>query len=138
MSEEKSYKSILKATSLFGSVQVISIIISVIKSKLVALWIGTTGFGVISIFNSSISLIASITNLGLQSSAVRDISANISNVDRLSETVSVTSKLAWMTSIIGGILTVLLSPILSFIFFHNYDFTISFILIAFVFSNEND
>lgn len=98
---DKSYTSIFKATTLFGLVQIISIIISIIKSKLVALWIGTTGFGIISIFNSSTSLISSITNLGIQSSAVREIASNSEDKRNLSLAIEITKKLALYTSYWG-------------------------------------
>ena len=71
--EKEGYKTAFKATALFGGVQVITILVSILKSKVVALWLGTTGFGIMSLFNSATSLIYSITNLGLQDSAVRDI-----------------------------------------------------------------
>lgn len=132
MENTKSYSSIFKATSLFASVQVISIIISIIKSKLVALWIGTLGFGIISIFNSSISLITSITNIGLQSSAVREIAANSSDNEQLSRAVTITNKLTFYTSLLGAALTIIFSPFLSNLFFHTYSYTISFILLSLV------
>lgn len=132
MEEKKSYTSIFKSTSLFASVQVVSIIISIIKSKLVAIWIGTIGFGIISIFNSSISLITSITNLGIQSSAIREIASISTDVKSLSKAVTVTNKLAIYTSLLGASLTVIFSPFLSHLFFHTYNYTYSFILLALV------
>ena len=70
--ETKSdYRSIFKATSLFGGVKVFTILISIIRSKIVAILIGTTGVGIVGLFNSGTSLIQSITQLGLSQSAVR-------------------------------------------------------------------
>jgi len=44
MSEQpNSYKQIVKATSLFGGVQVFNIIISIIRSKFIAVLLGPTG-----------------------------------------------------------------------------------------------
>ena len=68
------YRSIFKATSLFGGVRVFSILISIIRSKIVAVLIGTTGVGIVGLFTSGTSLIQSITQLGLSQSAVRDVS----------------------------------------------------------------
>ena len=62
--EQEGYQTAFKATALFGGVQVINILVSILKSKIVALWLGTTGFGIMSLFNSATSLIYSITNLG--------------------------------------------------------------------------
>lgn len=125
-----NYKSIFKATSLFGGVQVLSILFSIVKNKIVAIWLGTTGFGIISILNSSATLISSITNLGLQTSAVRDIAAAKECKSDITKTVTITNKLAIATSLIGCIVTILLSPFLSDWFFHNSDYTITFVLLS--------
>ena len=72
----QSYRKVLNATSLFGGVQVINIIISlVIGQKLIALLIGPFGMGISSLLLSTLwRLINGLTNLGLERSAVKDIS----------------------------------------------------------------
>ena len=47
--EEKKniYRTIVKATGLFGGTQVFTILSSIIKTKLVALWLGAEGVGII-------------------------------------------------------------------------------------------
>ena len=71
MSEEKaSYRQIMKATSIFGGVQVINIIISIVRSKFVAVLLGPGGMGIYGLFISTTGLIEKITNLGLSTSAV--------------------------------------------------------------------
>ena len=128
------YRSIFKATGVFGGVQICSILFSIIKSKIVAIWLGTTGFGIISIFNSSTSLISSLSNLGLQSSSVRDIAAAAASSDKeaLSHKVSLTKKLAIITSVLGALITIVLSPILSNSFFKSFDYTVPFIFLSLV------
>ena len=63
MAEEQnqtsSYRSIFKATSLFGGVQVYQILISVIKSKFVAVLLGPEGMGIQGLYQSAIQLIQS-------------------------------------------------------------------------------
>ena len=51
---DQSYRQILKATSLFGGVQVFSIIISVIRSKAIAVWLGPLGVGIIGLLTNSL------------------------------------------------------------------------------------
>ena len=63
-SEKDSYKQIFKTTSIFGGIQVFNILISIAKSKIIAVLLGPAGLGIISIFNSTATLIASCTNLG--------------------------------------------------------------------------
>ena len=73
-SKQKIYRTIVKATGLFGGVQVIGILCSIVRNKLVAVWMGTLGVGFISLYASSMEMIGALTGLGLRSSAVRDIS----------------------------------------------------------------
>ena len=74
MSETKSsYGSIMKATSIFGGVQVFNILITLIRGKFVAILIGTAGMGLNGLLLSGLNLIRTITSLGVSESAVRDI-----------------------------------------------------------------
>lgn len=133
MSDKKSsYQQIFKATSIFGGVQVFNILITIIRSKLVAILLGPAGMGIAGLFTTTLGLMGSLTNLGLARSAVRDVSAaNATNdEDKISETVSVFRKLIWITGSIGLIATVVLSPLLSLLTFGNYDYTFAFILLS--------
>ena len=73
IAERSSYRQIIKATSLFGGVQVFNILISIIRSKIVALLLGPSGMGIAGLFTSTTGLISAITGLGLGTSAVRNI-----------------------------------------------------------------
>ena len=129
---QQSYRKVLNATSLFGGVQVINIIISLVRSKVIALLIGPFGMGISSLLLSTMQLINGVTNLGLERSAVKDISLanNDSNSQDVAKTISVLKKLVWLTITIGVILMIALSPWLSEIAFGNKDYTISFIWIS--------
>ena len=64
----------MKAMGIFGGVQVVGIICSIIRTKLVAMWIGPVGTGLFGLFNNALEMISTGTNLGIRSSSVRDIS----------------------------------------------------------------
>ena len=72
---QSSYRQIMKATSIFGGVQVVNIIILIIRSKAVAILLGPAGMGIMSLLNSVIGLLASLTDFGLKTSAVKDVAA---------------------------------------------------------------
>lgn len=133
-SEKKGYQTTFKATSLFGGVQVVTILIGILKSKLVAVWLGATGFGIMGLFNTSISLISSITNLGLQSSAVREIATVSAENDilKFSRLIKAINRWVWFTGLFGVLVTVCLSPWLSRLIFNSDKFVISFALLAIV------
>ena len=129
---QQSYRKVLNATSLFGGVQVINIIISLVRSKVIALLIGPIGMGISNLLLTTMELINGLTNLGLERSAVKDISlANTnSNSKSVAKTISILKKLVWLTITIGIILMIALSPWLSEMAFGNKDYTISFIWIS--------
>ncbi len=129
---KSSYRSIFKATSLFGGVQLYQILIQIIKSKFVAVLLGPAGVGIVGLYQSGLQLIQQLSSMGLSQSAVRDVSeANGSNdLHRIAKTVTVVRKLVWVTGILGLILVACLSPLLSKISFGNYDYTIPFIILS--------
>lgn len=129
---KSSYRSIFKATSLFGGVQVYQILIQIIKSKFIAVLLGPAGVGIMGLYQSGLQLIQQISSMGLSQSAVRDVSeANGSNdLQRIAKTVTVVRKLVWVTGIFGLVLVSCLSPLLSKASFGNYDYTIPFIILS--------
>ena len=130
--EQEGYQTAFKATALFGGVQVINILVSILKSKIVALWLGTTGFGIMSLFNSATSLIYSITNLGLQDSAVRDIAyaKGQNNLSSVARTVKAINRWIWATGLFGALVTIVLAPWLSQWLFESNKYVLSFVLLS--------
>lgn len=133
MSEhQSSYRQIMKATSLFGGVQVFNIIIAIIRSKFIAIFLGPAGMGVAGLLTATTTLIGGLTNFGLGTSAVRDVaSASASgNKIRIAVIIGVFRRLVWITGLLGMILTLLLAPWLSQITFGNKDYTIAFAFVS--------
>lgn len=132
LSNQNSYRQIIKATSIFGGVQVVNIIIQIIRSKVVAVLLGPTGMGIMTLLNSTLSLIKSSTDFGLGVSAVQDIalSSNTNDEYRIGKTVTVVRRLVWITGILGTLVVLLLSPFLSELTFGNREYTIAFIWIS--------
>lgn len=129
---QSSYRSIFKATSLFGGVQVYQILIQIIKSKFVAVLLGPAGVGIMGLYQSGLHLVQQLSSMGLAQSAVRDVSeANGSNdIQRIAKTVIVVRKLVWFTGLLGLIIVACCSPLLSKASFGNYDYTIPFIILS--------
>ena len=70
---DNSYRHILKYTGVFGSVQGLNVLISLVRNKCVALLLGPSGMGLVSLLNTAMSLISQSTNLGVAMSAVRHL-----------------------------------------------------------------
>lgn len=133
MSDSKnSYHQIVKTTSLFGGVQFFTILISIIRTKLIAIFIGPAGMGIVTLLNSAVNVIGGISGLGIESSGIKHISSNYKNNDlsSISNIVAIVKKLALFTGILGCLLTIFLSSWLSQLTFGNSNHTFSFIFIS--------
>lgn len=133
MSQEKSeYRQIFKATSIFGGVQVFNILVSVLRSKVIAVLLGPAGMGISGMLLSAITLITSITSFGLNISSIKNIATAAKSEDKQSllRTTAILHNLVWYTGSFGVILTLVLSPLLSKITFNNYQYTWSFVMLS--------
>ncbi|PKV75519.1 O-antigen translocase [Pontibacter ramchanderi] len=128
--KQASYRQIIKATSIFGGVQIFNIIISIVKTKFVAILLGPAGMGIAGLLVSTTALIGSLTNFGLATSAVRNVSAAAASEEKIGLTVSVLRRLVWLTGLLGALFTLFLSSYLSKITFGNEEYTQAFMLIS--------
>lgn len=113
MSDNKEYKNIFKATSLFGGVQVLKVLLNLVRGKIIAVLLGATGMGVNSLFFSTASMVNNFTGMGLNFSAVRDIAEAKKSEDKLSRVVKIFRKWLFFTALLGLLVMVLFSPLLS-------------------------
>lgn len=99
MAENKSYKQIVKSTSIFGGSQIINILIGFIRTKIIAILLGTMGVGMIGMYQTITEMIRSIAMLGLDTSGIRDIASanNRGNKKMINESIAILKK--WMNSL---------------------------------------
>lgn len=131
-SQTSSYRSIFKATSLFGGVQVYTILIQVVKSKIIAVLLGPLGVGIQGLFQSAIDLVKQATSLGISQSAVRDVAeANgTGDMEKISRTVTVLRKIVWCTGLLGVVALLVFSPLFSQTSFGNNEYILSFVCLS--------
>ncbi|MBQ7471846.1 MAG: hypothetical protein IJS97_05400 [Prevotella sp.] len=135
MSEQEKrerYSHILKYTSLFGSVQVLSILVGVVRTKMVALLLGPGGMGLVALFNSTIKFVSDSTSFGISMSGVRNISDAYENNDQeqLNDAILLIRTWAFLTALIGMLICMLLSPLLDAWTFSWGDHTLHFLLLS--------
>ena len=123
----------MKATSIFGGVQVFQIIIQVIRSKFIAVLLGPTGMGIAGLLTSSTSFIAVLTEFGLGTSAVKVIANayGAGNEKRVATIIVVLRRLVWITGLMGTLITLMCSSWLSQLTFGNTNYTSAFMWISF-------
>ncbi|OAD90165.1 hypothetical protein A7A78_08085 [Aequorivita soesokkakensis] len=130
LESKNSYRQVMKATSLFGGVQVFNILVSIVRSKFIALWIGPAGYGIAALFTSTLGLISGMTDFGLDKSAVKDISFNSENPQNVSRTIQILKRLVSFTSVFGALVMIIASPWLSEFAFESKEYTFSFVWIS--------
>ncbi len=129
---QSSYRQIMKATSIFGGVQVFNILIQIIRSKVVAVLLGPAGMGIMGLLTTTINLVGNLTNFGLNVSAVKDVAAAHSTNDtqRVATVVSIFRRIVWITGTFGAVVALIFSHWLSLLTFGNGDYTIAFAWIS--------
>jgi len=129
---ESGYDRIIKYTGVFGGVQTLSNLITVVKGKLVAHFIGPAGMGIAYAFNRTIDLVSKTTDLGISFSAVKTISESTAEEARQRQLLIVRSWSLWL-GIIGTVACFLLAPLFSRLSFDgDYSYTLSFQLLSLV------
>lgn len=96
---------------LFGGVQIVSIICSLIRTKLLAIWVGPIGVGLFLIYNSALDTIYSISSISIGKSSVRYIAS--ASPTRRKIIIAIVRRWALWLGMLGAIITLVLSPFLS-------------------------
>ncbi len=129
---KEEYSHVVKYTGIFAGVQVISILVGLIRNKLVALILGPAGMGLITLFQSTIRMVSEITGLGIPTSAVRDVSAAYEEGDerRLHDKVRVIRTWSVIAAVLGMVICAVLSPWLNAWTFNWGNHTLHFVLLS--------
>lgn len=105
-------RRVLTAAGMLGSAQVVNILCSVIRTKLIAVWLDRAGIGLNAILVNGSTLVSTATQLNIRDSAVRDVSALPEGRERDVKN-AVIRRWSILLGLGGAILMVLLSPLLS-------------------------
>lgn len=129
MNKEQSYRQIIKYTGYFGGVQGLNILAGLVRNKIIAVFLGPVGIGLISLYNSALKLISDSTNCGISLSGVRYVSETPDGLER-QHMIETVRRWCLITGIIGVALCCLLSPFLSYCYFDSSKEWLDFIWIA--------
>lgn len=130
--ETNSYTHILKYTGVFGGVQGLSILVGLLRNKVVALLLGPGGMGLVSLFNTVVNFVSQTSTFGIPFSAVRHVSELYDSGDTaaLEHHVGVIRSWTLLTALLGALLCVVLGPLMSSSTFSWGDHTLHFMLLA--------
>lgn len=132
MSDNNSYRHILKYTGVFGSVQGLNVLVSLVRNKFVALFLGPAGMGLVSLLNTAMSFISQTTNLGIATSAVRHVSELYDNGDekQLAHYIKVVRAWCVVAALLGMALCFMSAPLLDLLSFSWGNHTLHYFLLA--------
>lgn len=126
------YRKLMSSTAIFSGAQILTIIINVIRGKLVAYILRSTGMGISSIITNASSTIQQFALMGINISAVKDISQANAEEDKymLGFIVRLVRFFIMFTSLASMSFTIIFSPLLSKISFGDTSYTHYFLLLS--------
>ena len=130
--QKESYREVFKATSIFGGVQVFSVLISLIRNKIFTAFWGREGMGMLFMIQLPLGIISLITEMGLGASCVRDITKAKTTGDEIKISRTITTVKRWVlaTGIFGMLVVIALSPLLSYLTDKESNYTWTFLLLS--------
>ena len=125
LKEQEHNRAILKSTALLGGSSLITMLVSMVKSKIMAVLLGPEGVGFLGVLTNLQSLIITVAGLGLTSSAVRELSHAIAsgNERRIAATAKTIRTIVWLTGFLGLFITLIGARSFSKFSFNSYEYT---------------
>ncbi len=131
-SAKSTYDHVLKYTGLFGGVQGLTLLMNIVRTKIVAILLGPAGLGIISIYNSIANLLHQSTNFGISFSGVQHMAELSESGDQQAIADYARTIRTW--SVLAGLLAIFVCCTLSWQIslwtFKDYDHTLHICLIS--------
>ena len=127
-----SNKSIARNVGVFGGAQAFSVLAALIRTKVAAVMIGTTGVGLSAIYNTVVNFFSTLAGMGLSFSGVKYLSEVYASGDKdaLEKEIGQLRMLGLICSAIGLVLSLVFSPILSMMYFGDMSEMMSFMALS--------
>ena len=117
---DSSYGSILRSTSVIAAASVVSVVMSVIRQKVLAVLLGPAGIGLFGLFNVISDLAVSLAGMGVQSSGVRQVAVASSTGDqqRVARIARVLNLTSWILGSLGALVLIAFAGPIGGLAFH--------------------
>jgi antigen flippase len=95
----------LKSTSIIGGATAITMVVRIVRTKVLAVLLGPTGVGLEAVFDSILTLVRTLFDLGVSSSGVRQIASAAASGDprRVAATVFTLRRVCLVLGILGAV-----------------------------------
>ena len=116
---DTSYDHVLKYTGIFGGVQGLKMLVSVIREKLTALLLGGWGIGLITAYNSVYEFLNNASNMGIPLNATRKTGELFENgtEEEIEHQVMVIRTWVLWSALLSVFICLFFSPIISYFYF---------------------
>ena len=116
---DTSYDHVLKYTGIFGGVQGLKMLVSVVRMKLTAYILGGWGMGLITAYNSVCQFLTNAANMGIPLNATRKTSELFENgtEEKIAHQVMVIRTWVLWSATLSVLICLFFSPIISYFFF---------------------
>lgn len=113
--QRKEFRNIMKGTTIFGGTQLLSMLISIVRGKFVAMTLGAYGMGINSLLMSALQPIQMLFSLGMPQSAVSIIASTKNDDDPqlLHKTIKSFRRILTVMSALALTFTILFAPWIS-------------------------
>lgn len=132
LKEQEHNRAILKSTALLGGSSLITMLVGMVKSKIVAVLLGPEGVGYLGVLTNLQSLIITFAGFGLTSSTVRELSHALALANR--EHIAIAAKtiraMVWATGLLGFLLMLLGAKGFSKLSFNSYEYSESIAILS--------
>lgn len=98
-----------KAIALFSSMQMVQVVCAMIRGKIVSAWLGPVGFGLFGLYQGAVDMVGSLSQMGIRTSAVKDIAASAASPSRLGVALAVVRRFGLWLGVAGMLLMILFS-----------------------------
>ena len=130
--DKHTYGQILKSSALIGGSSLLNVVISIVRTKAMAVLLGPAGFGLMGVYGSISDFALSIASMGINSSGVRQIAEAVGSgdTDRIARTVVVLRRTSVILGVFGAVLLVLFSSQVSTLTFGSDQQTVAVALLS--------
>ena len=127
--QDSTYTEVSRSNAVFGGVKVLQMVVSFLRTKVVALCLGPAGVGVISLLENTVNTIYNFTNLGTAQSGVRAISIEKDYLGKI-RAVRVIEFLSFVLGLLGALICFLFANKLSLWVFGEASFKLAFQIVS--------
>lgn len=131
---QDQYRKIAKNTVILGSAQIVQMLVTLVRAKVIAVLLGPFGAGVNSLILSALSVMQQVSSAGIYQSGVREMSVIAGTVapeQGLAKFRKLFLRLSFLCGMAGVVVMALLSPLFSYLLFDNYQYTIWLAIVSF-------